>query len=233
MPLTKINTSGIADDAITSAKIASGVVSASDVADGTLTTAKLEDSAITTAKINDSAVTGAKLSTPLDLSSTVITAPKIANGGFIADANGNEQIKFTTTTSAVNEFTITNSATGNAPALSVTGGDTNLDLTITPKGLGLVTFNGGGKIQHLAEKVTIAATAATGTINYDVLTQAVLYYTSNASANWTLNIRGDSSNSLNNVMDTGESITIAHLVTMTTAYYNSAVQVDGNAVTPE
>jgi len=106
-------------------------------------------------------------------------------------------------------------------------------LTITPKGLGLVTFNGGGKIQHLAEKVTIAAIAATGTINYDVLTQAVLYYTSNASANWTLNIRGDGSNSLNNVMDTGESITVAHLVTMTTAYYNSVVQVDGNTVTPE
>jgi len=167
------------------------------------------------------------------LTNKTLTAPKIANGGFIADANGNEQIKFTTTASAVNEFTVTNAATGNAPALSVTGGDTDVDLTITPKGLGLVTFNGGGKIQHLAEKVTIAAIAATGTINYDVLTQAVLYYTSNASANWTLNIRGDGSNSLNNVMDTGESITVAHLVTMTTAYYNSVVQVDGNTVTPE
>jgi len=167
------------------------------------------------------------------LTNKTLTAPKIANGGFIADANGNEQIKFTTTASAVNEFTVTNAATGNAGALSVTGGDTDVDLTITPKGLGLVTFNGGGKIQHLAEKVTIAAIAATGTINYDVLTQAVLYYTSNASANWTLNIRGDGSNSLNNVMDTGESITVAHLVTMTTAYYNSVVQVDGNTVTPE
>ena len=65
------------------------------------------------------------------------------------------------------------------------------------------------------------------------MTQAVLYYTSNASGNWTLNIRGDASNSLNSIMNTGESCTIAHLVTMSTAYYNSAVQVDGSGVTPE
>lgn len=163
MPLTKINTSGIADDAITSDKIATGVVSASDVADATLTGAKLvdatitgtkiadatitvtkiADATITGAKIADATLTGAKLATPLDLSSTVITAPKIANGGFIADANGNEQIKFTTTTSAVNEFTVTNSATGNRPDISVTGGDTNIGISITTKGTGLVLFNDG------------------------------------------------------------------------------------------
>ena len=83
-------------------------------------------------------------------------------------------------------------------------------------------------------KVTVAATAATGTINFDVITQAVLYFTTNASANYTLNIRGDGSNSLNNIMDTGESITIAHLVTQgSTAYYNNAVTIDGSSVTPE
>ena len=85
-----------------------------------------------------------------------------------------------------------------------------------------------------AEKCTNSATAATGTVNYDVLTQAVLNYTSNASGNWTLNIRGDGSNSLDSIMDTGESITIAHLVPQGgSAYYNSAVQIDGSSVTPE
>ena len=156
------------------------------------------------------------------------------NSTGIADVNNNAALEFQATASAVNELTVTNAATGNAPDLSATGSDTNIDLGLTPKGLGLVTFEGGGKVQHLAEKATISATAATGTINYDVTTQAVLYYTSNASGNWTLNIRGDGSNSLNNLMDTGESITVAHLVTNgTTAYYNSAVQVDGSAVTPE
>jgi len=105
---------------------------------------------------------------------------------------------------------------------------------LTPKGIGRTTFNGQGKIQSVAEKVTSTATAASGTVNYDVLTQAVLNYTSNASGNWTLNIRGDGSNSLNSIMDTGESLTVAHIVKQGgTAYYNSAVQIDGSGVTPE
>jgi hypothetical protein len=158
----------------------------------------------------------------------------IDNANFIGDENGAEQIKFATTASAVNEISVTNAATTNAPAISATGGDTNIDLNLTPKGIGRVTFNGGGKIQQLAEKVTSEATAATGTVNYDVSTQAVWNFTTDASANWTLNIRGDGSNSLNSIMDTGESITIAHIVKQGgTAYYNSAVQVDGSGVTPE
>ena len=152
----------------------------------------------------------------------------------IIDENGNEQVTFTTTGSAVNEFTVANAATGNAPEISATGGDTNIDLNITPKGTGRATFNGQGKIQSVAEKVTTEATAATGTVNYDVLTQAVWNFTTDASANWTLNIRGDGSNSLDSIMDTGESITVAHIVSQgATAYYNSAVQVDGSSITPE
>jgi len=59
----------------------------------------------------------------------------------IADDSGNEYIKFAKTASAVNEITITNSATGNSPDLSVTGGDTNIGLSITTKGTGLIKFN--------------------------------------------------------------------------------------------
>ena len=152
----------------------------------------------------------------------------------IQDDSNNEYIKMAKTASAVNEFTVTNAATGNAPNLSATGGDTNIDLNLTPKGYGRATFNGQGKIESVAEKVTNEATAATGTINYDVLTQAVWNFTSDAAANWTLNIRGDGSNTLDNIMDTGESITIAHIVKQgATPYYNSAVQIDGSGVTPE
>ena len=158
----------------------------------------------------------------------------IDGGNSILDESSNEQIKFTTTGSAVNEFSIANAATGNAPALSVTGGDTNIDLNLTPKGIGRATFNGQGKIQSVAEKVTTAATAATGTINFDVLTQAVLNFTSDAAANYTLNIRGDGSNTLNAIMDAGESITIAHIVKQgSTPYYNNAVTIDGSSITPE
>jgi len=157
----------------------------------------------------------------------------IDGGNSINDENDLEQIKFATTASAVNEFTVTNAATGNAPALSATGNDTNIDLNLTPKGLGRITFNGGGKIQQTAEKVTISATSATGTVQYDVLTQSVLYYTSNASGNWVLNIRGNSGTTLNNIMDIGESITVVFMVTMTTAYYSQFITIDNTSNTPE
>ena len=84
------------------------------------------------------------------------------------------------------------------------------------------------------ERLTVSATAATGTVNYDALTQGVLYYTTNASGNWTLNVRGDGSNTLNSVLATGDSITIVFLVTQgSTAYYGSALTIDGSAVTPK
>jgi hypothetical protein len=59
----------------------------------------------------------------------------------IADDSGNEYLKFVKTASAVNEISITNSATGNSPDLSVTGSDTNIGLSITTKGTGLIKFN--------------------------------------------------------------------------------------------
>jgi hypothetical protein len=84
------------------------------------------------------------------------------------------------------------------------------------------------KIPNIEEVATVSATAATGTINYDITTQSVLYYTSNASGNWTVNFRGSSGTSLNTLMQTGESMSCTFLATQgATAYYNSVVQVDG------
>ncbi len=60
----------------------------------------------------------------------------------INDENGNEQIIFQTTGSAVNQFDITNAATGNAPEISATGGDTNIDFKLTPKGTGKLVLDG-------------------------------------------------------------------------------------------
>ena len=126
-----------------------------------------------------------QLSADLDANGKNIT---IDTATGIIDENSNEQLKFVTTGSAVNEFQITNAATNNAPEIAVTGGDGDIDMNITPKGVGRVTLNGAGKIQQLAEKVTTEATAATGTVNYDVITQAVWNLTTNAAGNWTLNI---------------------------------------------
>jgi len=99
---------------------------------------------------------------------------------------------------------------------------------------GKTTLTAGIKIEEVFEKVTVSATAATGTVNYDALTQAVLYYTSNSSGNWTLNVRGDSGQTMDSTMATGESVTFAFLVTNGgTAYYQTSFTIDGNAVTPK
>jgi hypothetical protein len=103
----------------------------------------------------------------------------------------------------------------------------------------LQTFNGTSalgalKTVNINEPATVSATASTGTINFDVTTQSVLYYTTNASGNFTLNFRASSGTSLNTLMATGDSICVSFLCTNgATAYYNSAVTVDGNSVTPK
>lgn len=90
------------------------------------------------------------------------------------------------------------------------------------------------RVPNVTEPATVSATAATGTINYDVCTQSVLYYTSNASANWTVNFRGSSTTSLNTLMAVNDTLTVAFLVTQgSTAYYNNSVTVDGSSVTPK
>ena len=82
------------------------------------------------------------------------------------------------------------------------------------------------------ERWTTSATAATGTINFDADTQGVVYYTSNASANWTLNIRGSSSTTLASKLATGDSVTISFIVTQgSTAYYQTGFQIDGSSQT--
>jgi hypothetical protein len=84
------------------------------------------------------------------------------------------------------------------------------------------------------ERTTVSATAATGTVNFDLSTQGILYYTSNASANFTLNFRGNSTTTLNSILTTGDSISLVFLNTNgTTAYYPTVFQIDGSAVTPK
>ena len=87
-----------------------------------------------------SAVTASSTTT---LTNKTLTAPKFADAGFIADANGNEQVVFQTTSSAVNALEVTNSATGNAIVVGAFGSDSNVDIDITPKGTGEVNIAAG------------------------------------------------------------------------------------------
>jgi len=69
------------------------------------------------------------------LTNKTLTSPKI--GTNILDTNGNELLNLTATSSAVNELTLANAATGNGPILSATG-ETNVDINLNPKGTGVL-----------------------------------------------------------------------------------------------
>ena len=144
--------------------------------------------------------TGLTPSTATSGAVTVSGTLAIANGGTGATTLAGANIPVT---NAANTFTATQTFSGSSSALATV-------------------------LTDAAEVATVSATAATGTINYDITTQSVLYYTTNASANWTTNFRASSGTSLNTALATGQSVTVAFLVTQgSTAYYNNVVQVDG------
>lgn len=89
-------------------------------------------------------------------------------------------------------------------------------------------------LQQAIEKTSVLANSANAFVVLDALTSAVLYYTSNASSNWVLNIRASSTATLDSIMAVGETMTFAFLVTNGgTAYYQTGLQIDGSAVTPK
>jgi hypothetical protein len=174
--------------------------------------------------------------TGLPLTTGVTGTLPVANGGTGATTLTANNVLLGNGTSAIQVVapgTAGNVLTSNGTTWSSTtpaaGFSTSANNTFT----GTQTFSGTSSataivLNDAAEVATVSATAATGTIAYDITTQSVLYYTSNASANWTVNFRASSGTSLNTLMSTGQSMTVAFLVTQgSTAYYNSAVQVDG------
>jgi len=164
-----------------------------------------------------------------------LTKATLTQGSGVTITNGNGTITINATGSG---GSVTSVASGNGLTGGpiTTTGTLSLDVTYANAWTGQQTFTGStsvlaAKLVNALEKVTASATAATGTINYDVTTQSVLYYTSNASANWTVNLRASSGTSLDTAMSSGESVTAAFLVTQgATAYYNNVVQVDGATI---
>jgi len=166
--------------------------------------------------------TGTTSTTFANLTTNVTGTLPVANGGSGATTltgvlKGNGTSAFTAATAGT-DYVAPGTATTFTALQTFAGTSSNADL----------------KTSNILETATVSATAATGTIQYDVTTQSVLYYTSNASGNFTVNFRGSVGTSLNTVMATGESLSATFLVTNnTTAYYNSAVTVDGSSVTPK
>jgi len=118
--------------------------------------------------------------------------------------------------------------TTNLPVVSLTGTQTLTNKTLTSPVIN------GGVVTSLLEGANTVASAATGTINFDVITSSVWYYTTSASANFTLNFRGNSGTTLNTLLANNQSVTCVFLNTNgATPYYASAITIDGTSVTPK
>jgi hypothetical protein len=129
-----------------------------------------------------------------------------------------------------------------AGATSITGANITDTRTASTSNLissSYVTLTGTQSLSNKTlvspqEITTIVASAATGTINYDTVTQADLYYTTNATANFTLNFRGNSGTTLNSLLPVGQTTTVVFRNTNgTTAYRPTVFQIDGTAITPK
>jgi hypothetical protein len=110
----------------------------------------------------------------------------------------------------------------------------NVGISNTAPGSKFVVSSGISSFEAMIEKATVSATAATGNVHLDVLTQSVLYYTSNATANCTVNIRANSTVTANSILVNGQSLTVAFLnTTGATAYYPNVFSIDSTTVTPK
>lgn len=138
--------------------------------------------------------------------------------------------KYLTTDGTVTSWgTIAGDIEGVTAGTGLTGGGTSGTVT-----LGIATSQSDLVIKGFEEDINIVASAATGTINFDVATASVWYYTTNATANHTLNFRYNSGTALNSALATGDAITLVWLNTNgATAYYPNVIQIDGTTVTPK
>ena len=140
-------------------------------------------------------------------------------GTNIAITNGSGSITVALATNptfaGTNTFSGTNSFTG---ATTLAGTSSNL----------------AAVVNNIAEPVTISGTGLSGSLTYDLTTQSVVYYTSNATANFSINFRASSGTSLNSAMSTGQAITAVLMNTNgATPYYATSITIDGNSVTPK
>lgn len=145
--------------------------------------------------------------------------PSVAINSTVATLTGSQALTNKDLTSGTNTFP-TSLAT-------LTGTQTLTNKTLTTPAVNR------GYMTSPKEFTTISATASTGTINFDVITQGILYYTTDATNNFTLNFRGNSGTTLSSLMNVGDAYSVVFMCTNgATPYYASAISIDGTTQTP-
>lgn len=237
------------DGSVTDAKITAGGLSPSKITGTAVVTSdsRLSDARTPTAHASSHGSAG---SDPITVAQSQVTnlttdlASKIGNA--LVDAKGDLVTATADNTPArlavgandtiltADSSTATGLRWGSAPS-GLPSQTSNANRLLTTNGTSASWTNVITNLIQLApeERFNVVASAATGTIAINFLTAGVWFYSTNATANHTINIRGDASNTLNSLLATGDAITVSWIIANgTTAYYPTTIQIDGSSVTP-